>query len=155
MRGPSGPLLKLVHDRRIAFLLVGGFNTLFGYALFALFTWLIGMPLTPRIGEALSADVVLLPSHIVSVVVAFVLYRRFVFRVRGHVARDLLRFESVYLVAIGVNLVLLPLLVHFARLPSLVAQALIVIVTTLISYFGHRDFSFRRGAPRATEQDPT
>ncbi len=78
-----------------------------------------------------------------SVLCAFVLYRRFVFRVRGHVWRDLARFEAVYLVSIGINAIVLPILVGIGW-ERLVAQASILLVTTLISYFGHRHFSFRR-----------
>jgi hypothetical protein len=34
---------------------------------------------------------------------AYVIHRRFVFRVRGHVVRDLVRFESVYLTTFGIK----------------------------------------------------
>src|SRR5690349_17025063 len=37
-----GPLLRLIHDQRIAFLLVGGFNTVFAFALFVGFHQLFG-----------------------------------------------------------------------------------------------------------------
>ena len=43
--------------------------------------------------------------------------------------------------------VLLPLLVEIAGLPVLVSQFLIVGITSLMSWFGHKHFSFRR--PRA------
>jgi putative flippase GtrA len=46
---------------------------------------------------------------------------------------------------------LLAVLVEFAHMQPLLAQALIVFVTTLISFFGHRNFSFRR---RPTSADP-
>ncbi|CAN5280716.1 hypothetical protein BH09ACT5_BH09ACT5_14350 [soil metagenome] len=136
MQGPPGPLLKLIRDQRVAFLIVGGINTVVGFGWFALFEFTIG-----RWWGYLAS---LAFAHVFSVLCAFVLYRRFVFRVRGHVLRDLARFEVVYLVALGVNFVALPLLVEFAHLVPIVAQALIVVVTTLISYFGHRGFSFRR-----------
>jgi putative flippase GtrA len=136
MTGADGPLLKIVKDRRIAFLLVGGFNTVVGFGFFTLFLY--------TIGEVAGYLVALFCAHIASVLVAFVMYRKFVFRVTGHVWRDLLRFEMVYLVALGVNTVLLPLLVEVAHLEPLFAQALIVGVTTVISYVGHRSFSFRR-----------
>ncbi len=82
-------------------------------------------------------------SYAVAVLVAFALYRRLVFRVRGHVLRDLARFVSVYAVSITLNAVSLPVLVALG-VPRLIAQALIVVVITLISYVGHRWFSFRR-----------
>ena len=140
MTGPDGPLLRLVKDRRIAFLIVGAVNTVVGFGWFAFFDLVIG--------DLWGYMVTLLFAHVASVLCAFVLYRRFVFRVRGHVWVDLARFETVYLAALGVNAVLLPVLVEFADLDPLAAQALIVVVTTLISYLGHSRFSFRR--PKGT-----
>jgi putative flippase GtrA len=56
----------------------------------------------------------------------------------------------VYLVSLGINLVTLPILVGIG-MPRILAQALIIVVTTVLSYVGHRYFSFRR--PRATGTD--
>jgi putative flippase GtrA len=67
-----------------------------------------------------------------------------VFRVRGHLLKDLWRFETVYLTALGVNFVLLPLLVQLGHLPVLLAQALIMVVTSVMSWVGHKHYSFRR-----------
>ena len=136
MSGPDGPLLRIVKDRRVAFLLVGVTNTVVGFGWFILFDLTIG-----RMWGYMAT---LLFSHVAAVLCAFVLYRKFVFRVRGHVWVDLGRFELVYLTSLAVNAVLLPILVEFAHLQPIVAQALIVFVTTLISYFGHSRFSFRR-----------
>ena len=61
-------------------------------------------------------------AHVLSVICAFFLYRNFVFRVKGHLLRDLGRFELVYLVSISVNFVLLPILVQFAHLQPVVAH---------------------------------
>jgi putative flippase GtrA len=83
-------------------------------------------------------------AHVVGVLFAFVMYRFVVFRVRGHLLADLWRFETVYLLALAVNFVLLPLLVEIAHLPVLVAQALIVLVTSVMSWVGHKNYSFRR-----------
>lgn len=136
MSGPDGPLLRLIKDRRIAFVIVGVVNTVVGFAWFALFDLSVG-----RLWGYMAT---LLFAHVASVLCAFILYRRFVFRVRGHVWVDLARFESVYLVALGINALLLPLLVELAGLQPIVAQAVIVFVTTLVSYIGHSRFSFRR-----------
>jgi hypothetical protein len=32
--GPPGPLMRLVHDQRVAFLVVGGINTIVGFGIF-------------------------------------------------------------------------------------------------------------------------
>lgn len=136
MQGTPGWFLALVRDQRVAFLMVGAANTAIGFFWFVTFQSLVG-----RWVHYLG---VLLLAHVASVLCAFVLYRKVVFRVHGHVWSDLWRFESVYLGALGVNLVLLPLLVELAGLRPIVAQLVIVSVTSVMSWFGHRYFSFRR-----------
>jgi len=139
MSGPPGWFLRVVRDQRVAFLIVGGINTVVGFLIFAGFLVLLGKQ---------RYLVALVCSHVVAVLIAFVLYRFVVFRVRGHVLADLWRFETVYLSALAVNLVVLPVLVELAHLPVLVAQAIIVLVTSLMSYLGHKHYSFRRtGSP--------
>ena len=144
MSGGTGPLLRLFRDQRFAFLVVGGLNTAIGFGWFVLFEFLVGRHLG-QFGYLATLGL----AHIASVLCAFVLYRRFVFRVRGHVLRDLGRFELLYLVSLGINYVCLPLLVQLAHFPPIAAQGVIVIVTTLISFFGHKNFSFRRPAEDA------
>ena len=137
MSGPPGWLLRVVRDQRVAFLVVGAVNTVVGFLSFAAFLLLVGQR------RYLAA---LVCAHVVSVLIAFVLYRFVVFRVRGHVLADLWRFETVYLSALAVNFVLLPVLVEIAHLPVLLAQALIMLVTSLMSWVGHKHYSFRRSA---------
>ena len=128
----------IIADQRIRFLIVGGINTVVGYTLFAVFTqWLFS---DVFLGYLISLGL----SYALAISLAFVLYRRLVFVVRGHVVRDLVRFISVYIVAIGANALALPLLVEIAGLPPLLAQAIILVVTTLLSFLGHKNFSFRR-----------
>ncbi len=142
MQGERGPLFRLIRNEKIAFILVGMTNTAVGFLFFAFFQVTVGNWL----GDY-GYLVTLACAHIASVLCAFVLYRKFVFRVTGHVWRDLGRFELVYLAALGVNYALLPILVEFAHLQPIVAQALIVFVTAMISFFGHKGFSFRRPKP--------
>lgn len=149
MQGAPGLMLRLVKDYRIAFLIVGTANTAIGFLWFAFFDFTVGRHTGPY-GYFLT----LACAHVLSVLCAFVLYRKFVFRVKGHVWRDLGRFEMVYLVSLGVNAALLAVFVTFLHWQPLLAQAVIVFVTTLISFFGHRDFSFRRPAP-APDDAPT
>ena len=140
MSGPPGLLLRVVRDQRAAFLLVGALNTVIGIGWFAVFLVTVGQ-LWGRPWGYLAA---LACSHVLSVLCAFVLYRFVVFRVRGHVLADLWRFETVYLSALAVNVVLLPVLVEIVQLPVLLAQALIVVVTSVMSWVGHKHYTFRR-----------
>jgi putative flippase GtrA len=151
-----GLLLRLVKDQRVAFLLVGGFNTGFGFVLFVAFDLTVGQWLDTEVNETIGSLGTLFCAHVIGVLIAFVLYRRFVFVVHGHVWRDLARFWSVYLVSIGINAVVLPILVNIGW-NRILAQLSILVVTVAISYVGHKRFSFKRTdseVEAATETDP-
>ncbi len=137
MTGVPGPLFRLIRDQRVAFLIVGGMNTVIGAVWFVLFLWLLPQG---TVGY-LSA---LLGSNTAAVLSAFVLYRRFVFRVSGHVLRDLARFELVNLSTLSVNFAALPLLVEVFGWPVLLSQLVITGATVVYTWFAHRGFSFRR-----------
>lgn len=151
---PPGPLIRLVHDQRVAFLVVGGINTVVGFAFFIACSVTVGHVVDHRFGKVAAALVTVGIAHVLAVLFAFVMHRRFVFRVRGHVLGDLVRFWSVYLTALGINVVVLPVLVELG-LHRVAAQAIIVASTTLLSYFGHRHFSFRRDAAAPDEASHT
>jgi putative flippase GtrA len=87
--GAPGRLLTVARDQRVVFLAVGAVNSASGFFWFALFYWLVGQ----RYGYLTALAL----AHVTSVSCAFWLYRHLVFRVRGHIWRDLARFETVYL----------------------------------------------------------
>ncbi len=75
----------------IRYLLVGGFNTIFGYGLFALLNWLF----TDRLGPYSYMYACLLASPI-SITVAFLGYKWFVFRTNGNYVVEWFRCLGVY-----------------------------------------------------------
>ena len=138
---------RLARDQRVRFLAVGVTNTAVGYLVFSVFTlWVFA---DVYLGYLLSLAL----SYVVGITLAFVLYRRFVFPVHGHLLRDFARFVSVYLVAIAINAAALPLLVEVVQTPPLLAQLMILVVTTLLSFFGHKKFSVRRSGSEAAPND--
>lgn len=134
---------RLARDPRVRFLAVGAFNTSFAYVVYAALV----LPGVPYL-------LALLVAHVLSVLVAFVLYRRLVFAVRGRVLGDLWRFWSVYLGALALNVALLPLLVEGAGITPLLAQGLLAGLSAASSWLGHSRFSFRR-TTRPTPARPT
>jgi putative flippase GtrA len=140
---PPGPLIQLIRDQRVAFLVVGGINTAVAFVIFIGCSQSVGHLVEHGLGRVGAALVTLGLAHVLSVLFAFTMHRRFVFRVRGQVLRDLARFWSVYITAAGINFVALPVLVELG-LHRISAQAIFIALTTLASYFGHRHFSFRR-----------
>lgn len=134
-------LRSLQNDMRVRFVLVGMFNTGFGYLLFVILELAFQLYFLSLYG-----------SFAVASIVAFLLHRHYTYRVAGsgQVWVDFARFLGVYVITLAINSVALPLLVEIVGLPSILAQGIIVFATTMISYFGHKLFSFRRPPP-ATE----
>jgi putative flippase GtrA len=138
---PVGRFRGMHRDPRVAFVGVGAVNTVLGTAFF------VGLELT--LGRVAGYLVVLVVAHVLSVLCAFVLHRRLVFRVRGNVLLDLGRFELVYIGGLGANMVLLPLMVEVGGLPVIAAQLIVVAIMAPLSYLAHRHFSFRRSTSAA------
>lgn len=132
------------------YLMVGAFNTGFGYGLFVVFNYVFR-----RMG-VYGSELASLLSNIIAITVAFLGYKWFVFRTRGSYLREWLRCLSVYGGSMLFTLAALPplslLLRHRLGHPqtaSNVAAAILAVVTVVASYFGHKHFSFRRNQPAA------
>ena len=126
------------------FLAVGGFNTLFGYGLFALLNW----SLTPVPYGYLWATIV---ANLIAITVAFLGYKWFVFRTKGNYLREWLRCVGVYgtssLIGLAGMAILVPILRRHMEKPqaaSYVAAALMLVVTVCFSFVGHKNISFRQ-----------
>jgi putative flippase GtrA len=133
---PPRGALRPLDDEKVRFLLAGGWNTAFGYGVFTVLVLLFSY--------VMHYTLLLVIAYVVATLNAFVIYRRFVFRVRGDWVRDLIRFVGVYVVSLVLNLVALPVLVEVAGFRVLVAQAVAVCVTGVVSFVAHKRFSFRR-----------
>lgn len=129
----------------VRYLLVGGFNTGFGYCVFVTFNYLL------RGFGVYGSEIASLVGSVIAITVSFLGYKWFVFRTRGNYLREWLRCFSVYGGSLLFTLAALPpltlLLRHWLRRPQLssnVAAAILTVVTVCASYFGHKHFSFRR-----------
>jgi putative flippase GtrA len=132
---------RLLDRREVRFIIVGGVNTVVGYAVFvALEVWAFG---EARWGYAAS----LVGSYIVGILVGYLLYRRYVFDDRSRWTTSLPRFVLTNLVTLALNGVILALLVELAQMPRLGAQIVALVVTVIASYAGHSLFSFRSRSP--------
>ena len=130
----------------VRYLFVGGFNTLFGYSLFAVLNWLF----TGHLG-AYSYMYAAVLANLIAITVAFLGYKWFVFRTRGNYLLEWLRCIGVYGSSMIIGIVGLPILVpifrrHLERpeLASYLAAAVMTVVTMFFSFFGHKNISFRQ-----------
>ncbi len=128
----------------LRYLLVGGWNTLFGYSTYALFTALL-MPRV-RFGYILASFF----SSLINITVAYFGYKFFVFKTKGNYLVEWFRCILVYGSGMLPGLVLLPLLVeglhygfHLQHSAPYIAGALLMGFGVIYSFFGHKHFSFR------------
>jgi len=136
---------------QLLYLLVGGWNTVFGYGIWAVMQYLLG--------AYLHYLVVVLLAWPIAVLNAYLGYRYLVFQSRGPMLRELPRFSLVYVATLVVNLGLLPIALAVLPFNIYVIQALFTVVVVIGSYLGHKSYSFGRARRRDTDgmspYDPT
>lgn len=136
---------------QLLYLIVGGWNTVFGYTVWAVMQYVLG--------DTLNYLVIILLSWPIAVLNAYLGYRYIVFRSRGPILRELPRFSLVYVATLLVNLALLPIALRVLPFSIYVDQALFLTVVVVGSYLGHKYYSFggshRRdpGMPEAYHPD--
>ena len=125
------------------YLLVGLWNTAFGYSTFAILTAVLDR-YVPASYMAAS-----LLSSLLNITVSFLGYKWFVFKTKGRYLREWARCVMVYSGGILLGLALLPptvFLVAFvtgnSRNAPYIAGALLLVLNVVLSFFGHRRFSF-------------
>ena len=138
-------ILRVWKREGLRYLVAGGANTALSYGVFALCYHL----LAPYVHYM----VVLVCCTVVNITVAYANYKFVVFRTRGNYVREYLRFYGVYAVPIGLGFVLFPLGVEVLRANAYVTQALITVITVVLSYYGHKHVSFRRRVPPGSAVD--
>jgi putative flippase GtrA len=153
-------------------------NTVFGYLVFAALTWLISRQLSHGYFYAAMLTV------LINISAAFFGYKWFVFKTQGNYLREWFRCFMVYGAAALPNLLLLPVVVnaliyvwhvspggnanhpaHFQFTAEYMSStfltapyiggAILTAGTVILSFFGHRHFSFRQPGIGKSESDQT
>lgn len=127
------------------FLVTGVWNTVFGLLVYTLlYTWL---------HKQVNYLVLMIPANILAITNAYIGYKLFVFKTKGHILREYFRFYIVYGVSIGMNFVIMFLMVDGLGVHPLISQFFGVAITTACSYIGHRHFSFGSKKKQPEEQE--
>jgi putative flippase GtrA len=116
------------------YLVTGVWNTVFGYAVFALLVaWLASRLHYLLIGVA---------ANVLAITNAYIVHKVFVFRTKGNYLREYGRYYLIYgATAVG-GLALLALFVDGLGLNLYLAQACALGLQVAASFVGHRRFSF-------------
>jgi len=127
------------------YLLVGIWNTAFGYGTFAAFTALLY-----RYGKNSYLAAMVL-SGLLNITVAFLGYKWFVFKTKGNYLKEWLRCLSVYGGSMLFSFLTLPGLVialrewfGYDRGAPYLAGAILTGVGVVVGFFGHKHISFRQ-----------
>ena len=136
MQNISRSLIR-VHEKKIRFLIAGGVNTLVGLSVYpALFVFLNPF--------GFGYMKVLLVSQVISITFSFITNKFFVFRTKGEVTKEYIKFFMFYGFYLTLNLIFLPIFVDVLYLTPIVAQTIFSMAVIVTSYFWHNLVTFKR-----------
>jgi putative flippase GtrA len=136
------------HDEKIRFLVVGGWNTVFSLASLWVFERLIpygkGSVLSAAVGVVVAKQMVLTVAWILAVTHNFFTFKLLVFRTRGKWLSEYVRMYGVYAVTFVVQSAMVQAISAWLGWSLFWAMLPTIVVVTVMSYVGHKQFTFRR-----------
>ncbi|TVX97069.1 GtrA family protein [Cohnella terricola] len=118
----------------IKFIVVGFSNTMLSYLLFVICVEIFNLSHSWSLGI----------SYLVGIVNSYYWNRKWTFRLQNYSGMaPFLKFISVYFLTYLVNLAVLEILMSANLWNSLINQAVALTVTTMMSYTGHKYWSFK------------
>lgn len=121
---------------KLRFLIVGGWNFVFGYCQFAFFYWWLN--------DFWSDFAILILTNVIGITHSFITHRFLTFHSDGVWWKEYLKFYAVYgfqaLACIGAFSLFVTCLGYNAYITNLIIN----IVMTIASYWGHKHFSFKK-----------
>lgn len=123
---------KIFSYQPIRFLFVGGLNTIVGYGVYALLLYL-GI-------NYLIANTI---STIIGIIHSYLWNRFFTFKSKNKALKEITKFVSVYIVSYLIGTCTLFIFKDKLNISPYIAGLINLVITTLVSYFGHKYISFR------------
>ena len=123
------------HRDKVLYLVVGGWNTVFQYAVFSACWYLLHDDLYPSL--------ILLIAYLIASVNGFIGFRYVVFRSRGHPLKEYLKYQLVYGPLLALNMLVLPLALKYSSLNAYLVQALYAAFAVVVGYVGSKYYAFR------------
>jgi putative flippase GtrA len=144
-------LPRLLDDERVRYLLVGGWNTVFGYGLFLALLAILGKPVHSLATSSLPLAALIGFNYyvaiswigwIVAVPQSTITMKYLAFRSQGKLLPQIGRAFFVYLPAQGLGSAILWVTVQLLHFSPPVGGLITIATTTIFSYFGHKYFTF-------------
>lgn len=133
--------------QKLRYLLVGGFNTVFAYSILAILIWTyekINISNNLNLNEEIIANLALFTQYVLCVNVSFITMKYYVFQSKGNWKAEFVKAWSVYIFLYLINAPIMTFLMVTMNLHALVAQAIYLIFSTIITYILHKYYSFRK-----------
>ena len=126
---------RFIESDKSRYLIAGIWNTIFGYSLGVI----LFLALTDKLHTAIIAFI----ANLLSISMSFSSYKLFVFRTRGNWWREFLKACIVYGNMAFVSIGLIWIFIDVFNFNVWFSQALTILLTVIISYFGHKKFTFK------------
>ena len=138
-------LLSLIKSKtEIRFLLVGSWNTLFGYLVFLLFLFLLEKIFN---NERQIYSLSIAFSHLISVINSFIFHKvvTFVSKQKGlELVYEFRRFFNSYIITFLLNLSLISIQVELLSLNPRIAGAISIPIVTVVTFFLLSKYAFNK-----------
>ncbi len=118
------------------YLFVGGVNTIFGYV--------VGIIIYMILKENFHIAVIATFVNLITITFSFITYKLFVFETKGAWISEYFKSYFVYGVSALISILLLWVFVDKLKLNIYLSQAATIITTVIVSYVGHRYFTFKK-----------
>jgi putative flippase GtrA len=138
-----GMEILIKHWIKVKFVLVGVWNTIFGYLVYIALDIVFDRLFSKRYAAYMSAAIL---SNILSITNAFIFHKYVTFKsnVKGFgIIIEYIRFTSTSLSIFFLGLLILPIFVEILHIDPKISGALVIPITIIVSYFGHAKFSFK------------
>jgi putative flippase GtrA len=112
------------------FVIVGFINVIISYITYALALFYF------------SILVSLILSYIIGILNSYLWNRAWTFESKNNKKKELIRFIAVYAFVFLINYILLFIIIYHINIDSRIAQIIVLPITTIISFIGHKYWSF-------------
>jgi putative flippase GtrA len=126
----------MLDSRRVRYLIGGGWNTVFGYA--------VGVGLYDLLSNYTHLLIISTIANIIAISMAFMTYKLFVFQTKGNWRKEYFRSYLIYGNITLISMIMLWLMVDLLKIQFWIAQGFIMLITILLSYIGHARYTFSR-----------
>ena len=136
IKNSLGKLLqRAIVSQKIRYLIVGCWNTLFGY--------LAGLLIYNWLGKNLNVIIIGVIANVLAITMAYITNKIFVFKTKGNWTKEYFKAWMLYGTTTAIGIGLLWVLVDIFEIHFWLAQGLVTIILIFTAYIGNLRFTFR------------